>query len=186
MLAGAVRDSADQPGRRAQAAQVNRYQGAWENAIFPQDHPFSGPAQNVRVPDVALEALAALADHLHHVAPEGIVPDGSELHGLKTNIGQLADEVNASDELPGEVKHVIAARLAGVLLALDHIAIGGPNAVRLATEVVAGAITVRDSRAWRSGIGRKICGWAVGGLVRLRGPGDCAGRTSSLGGCAPR
>ena len=155
-LAGAVQAAAVQPGRRAQAAHVNRYHAQWENAIFPLDQAFSAGVGNVKPAEVALEALASVAEYLHELAPEGEVPDDDRLSDLVSGLQELINEVKDSDELPPVIKQVIAARLAGVRQAIDHIAIGGPDAVRLATEAVAGAITVRDTSAWRSNIGHKI------------------------------
>jgi hypothetical protein len=153
-LLGSVQDAVAQSGMAGQAAHVARYRGYWENAIFPIDHPFSAPVQNVLLPDVALEALASVAEYLHKVAPEGVLPDDDELSNLTNSVLELIEEVKSSEELPDEIKHLLVTRLAGVKQAIDRVYVGGPDAVRLATEAVIGTMGVRNAGGTK--IGKKI------------------------------
>lgn len=153
-LAASLLEAVEQSG--AHAALINSHRQTWEGAIFPSNHPFSADVRNVRVPAEAIAVLAATADHLHHVARDGVVPDASELENLKHRVDELLAEVRESDDLPNEVKRVVAARLVGVLRAIEHVEVGGPSAVRLATEAVVGALSVHEGQQWRSPIGKKL------------------------------
>jgi hypothetical protein len=143
-LVGEIRQAVQRPGAGAFAATVDRYRATWTNAIFPTSQSFNEQVVNVRPDDVALEALAGVAAHLHAIAPEGKIPDEHKLEDLKDKVRGVLVEVEGAEEIPDEVRDLFVSRLSGVLQALEHIAIGGPNAIRLASEALAGAIVIQE------------------------------------------
>lgn len=141
-LVAGVRVAVAELGEGAFASMVARYREAWANPIFPGSHSFSSAVHKVRPDSAALEALGAIAVHLHSVAPEGLVPAEAELGQLKDDVTSLLEDINLSSDLPDSVKHLLVVRLTGISRAMDHVGIGGPNAVRLATEALIGAIRI--------------------------------------------
>jgi hypothetical protein len=141
-LVADVRGAVSQLGESAFASMVARYREAWANPVFPGTHSFSSAVYKVRPDSAALEALDAIALHLHSVAPEGLVPAEAELGELKDDVSSLLDDIKQSSDLPDSVKHLLAVRLTDISRAIDHVGIGGPNAVRLATEALIGAIRI--------------------------------------------
>lgn len=141
-LVADVRVAVDQLGEGAFSSLVARYRDAWANPIFPSNHSFSSPVHKVRPDSAALEALGAIAVHLHSVAPEGLVPTEAELDQLKDGVTRLLEDIDQSSDLPGSVKHLLVVRLTDISRAMEHVGIGGPNAVRLATEALIGAIRI--------------------------------------------
>ncbi|MDQ3725904.1 MAG: hypothetical protein M3335_08485 [Actinomycetota bacterium] len=135
-----TQDAVDRAGEDALLPPVQRYRASWAQPIFPQDHAFSGALGKV-LPDVAaLEALDLISAQLHSIAPEGVVPDEDELERLKSQIRDLIDGVQAADDVPDEVKHLVISRLRAVEEAVEHLDVGGPSAIRRATEAVMGSV----------------------------------------------
>lgn len=60
-------------------------------------------------------------------------------------VDELLQEVVADTTFPTAVRSAITARLHDVLWAMDHINIGGPGAVEVATERLLGQIVVHTS-----------------------------------------
>lgn len=137
-------------------AQVTQTRHQWENAIFPRDGPLGSPVENFWPKKELLVVLQATAEYLHSVASECRPLEDGELEELRGQVEELIEEMKASEEIPAAVKQVIVARLRDVIRALDHVGIGGANAVKLATEAVAGAIDLHDSPWWQSGMGRRV------------------------------
>lgn len=143
-LVGDVEQAVETAGATAFSATVSRYRDEWLNAVFPSDQGLSGGIGNVMPSAVALEALAGIATHLHTVAPEGKVPEIEELEELKQRVQDTLHTVEQAADLPDAVKELIVARLSGVLQAITHVAVGGPHAVRFATEALVGAIVAEE------------------------------------------
>lgn len=131
--------AAAEPGREQVAAPVARYRGQWLEAIFPLGRPFSEPTTNVRPSDEAHEALGLVAAILEAVAPDGAIPSQEDRDVLIERLGSLIQEVTNDEQLPEEVAHLIVTRLMEIESALHHIEIGGPEAIRQATEALMGA-----------------------------------------------
>jgi len=121
-------------------APVLRYRAAWARPIFPKDQPFSGKLEKVLPDEAAMEALDLLSAQLHSTAPEGSVPDEEELDRLKSEVRNLIDGVEAADDIPPEVKHLLISRLRAVEEAMTHLNVGGPRAIRHAMEAVIGSV----------------------------------------------
>lgn len=83
-----------------------------------------------------MDALKMLSAYLEGMMPEGAIPGDEEVEELRESVRKLRDDVIATD-LPSEIKRGILHRLGDVLEALDHLHIGGPDAVRRAAEALA-------------------------------------------------
>lgn len=170
-LLPAVQEAVERTDSEYQLAQVHRYRGVWAEPIFPAGQAMSNPLQRVVPDDAALETLGAIAAYLHEVAPEGSIPEPSRLKELSDGVRKLIEEAVAADDLPDDVKHGITSHLRKVAQAIDHIAIGGPNAVAEAAETLVGSIDVRNPGLFQSKTGRRIAkGLAVVWFAFSAGP----------------
>jgi len=109
---------------------------ALSRSIFPVNEPFSGLAANVAPDSTAMQALKMLSAYLEQIAPEGTTPDEDELDQLRVDVRELITSVTAAD-LPPEIKRALLHRLGDVVEALEHVDVGGPDAVRRAAEALA-------------------------------------------------
>ena len=125
--------------------------------IFPPDQPYNGQLKNVLPDDAALESLQLVSAQLHAIAPDGTVPEAEELDRLRSRLGDLMSGVRGATDIPDSVKHLIVARLADVEKAIDHLDVGGPEAIRRATEAVMGSVLfAQDAQSARSQTVRKV------------------------------
>jgi hypothetical protein len=141
-----TQDAVDRIEEEVFVKTVERYRAAWARPIFPPDHAFSSGLGNVLPEQAALEALGMVSVHLHSTAPEGVMPDDDQVEQLKAQIHELIDEVGVAKDIPNDLKHMIVRRLKDVEEALEHLDIGGPNAVRHATEAVIGSMVFMTRR----------------------------------------
>jgi hypothetical protein len=155
-LVPAIQTAAEAMGDEPFIQMVNRYRSAWAMPIFPRNQAFSAPLNSVRPKDVHLEALAAVSTYLHRSQPEGLVPSAGEIDDLQEQLRNLAADVEVATDLPGDIKHLILARLFGVQEAIRHVAVGGPEAVRFATEALLGSVAVRDLNSTNSATFRRV------------------------------
>jgi hypothetical protein len=155
-LLPAVREAAESTGDRAWITTVQQYHEEWTAPIFPRRRGLNTVISESRPSPSALVALGTLSSHLHAVRPEGMVPTDDELDNLKERLGTLTADVGQATDLPEEIKHLIVARLNDVLRAIQHVDIGGPEAVRMATETLLGAIFVREPASARSSTFRRV------------------------------
>lgn len=126
---------------------------ALASSIFPMNQAFGAQVAQV-VPDAnAMQMLATLSYALNLSASEGTIPDDDEVDELKESVGELIDEVKSSD-LPPEVRRALLHRLAEMLEALEHLEIGGPNAVRRAAESLAATAVIHAEEADQATIRR--------------------------------
>lgn len=135
-----TQEAVDRAGEDALIPPVRRYRGVWARPIFPPDHAYNAQLGPVLPDGAALEALELVSAQLHAISPEGVVPDEEQLEGLKSQLRDLLDAVQAADDIPAELKHLIVMRLRDVEEAVEHIDVGGPSAIRLATEAVMGSV----------------------------------------------
>lgn len=84
--------------------------------------------------DESLISLGSLATVLSVMSPEGVVPDDEQLDSLRRALGEASEEVRSLTDLPEEVRRLLLERLSDMVLALDNLVIGGPDAVRRAAE----------------------------------------------------
>jgi hypothetical protein len=135
-----TQDAVDRAGEEALLPTVQRYRDSWARPIFPVDHAFNDFLEHVLPDAAALEALHLVSAQLHSIVPEGVVPDEDELDRLKSQIRDLIDGVQAAEDVPDELKHLVISRLRAVEEAVEHLDVGGPSAIRHATEAVMGSV----------------------------------------------
>lgn len=125
--------------------------GVWARPVFPPDHAYTAPLRNVLPDEPALESLELVSAQLHSIAPDGVVPEADQLEELKSQLRDVVNAVREATDIPEEAKHLIVARLLEVETALEHLDVGGPEAIRRATEaVMGGVIFVRDKEVAKS------------------------------------
>ncbi len=88
-----------------------------------------------------MQALDMLSAYLHQTASEGDIPDDHEIDPVRERVRGLIGEVSASD-LPPQIKRALLQRLAQMLEALEHLDVGGPEAVRRAAEALAATAVI--------------------------------------------
>jgi hypothetical protein len=150
---------ADRTDEEVVVQTVQRYRADWARPIFPPDHAFNKPLVNVLPDPAALEALGMVSVHLHSTDPEGVMPDDAEIEKLRAQVREVVDGVRAAEDIPDDLKHTLILRLQDVEDALEHLDIGGPSAVRHATEAVLGslALMTRGTILIRSEAIQKVC-----------------------------
>jgi hypothetical protein len=104
--------------------------------VFPITDSFIGDVGNALPDERAMEALKMLSAYLEGTMPEGTIPTKDEVGELRESARELRDDVIAADLAP-EIKRELLHRLGDVLDALDHLHVGGPDAVRRAAESLA-------------------------------------------------
>jgi len=149
-------------------APVQRFRADWTRPIFPQNQPFSAQLLKVLPDETAMEALDLVSAQLHSIAPEGKVPDEDELAQLKSELRELIDNVQAASDIPPEVKHLFISHLRSVEQAIEHLKVGGPNAIRHAMEAVIGSVVyaedpaaVAKSQTFRNVMATLLIIWSV-------------------------
>ena len=115
--------------------------------IFPTQQPWVGPpATAIAANELLMQALAMLSRYLHQNCPEATLPEEDELDALKDELRDLIRSVTELD-LPPEIKRLLLQRLAEVLEAMEHLNVGGPEAVRRAAEALAAAAVIYEQAA---------------------------------------
>jgi len=159
-----IQETVDRVGEEALRAPVVRLRATWAKPIFPPDHPFNRELAAVLLGDEPLQSLALVSAQLHLLAPEGEVPDDDKLNELQEQVSNLIDEVRHSDELPDDLRRAIASRLMQVREAVEHVHVGGPDAVRRAVEAVTGTVVAKaDPHTSRTSTVQKV--WVTLGVV---------------------
>jgi hypothetical protein len=137
-----TQDAVDRTNEQAYSESVQRYRANWARPIFPPDHAFNNRLLDVLPEAPALESLGMISVHLHSTAPEGVIPKDTEIEELRTRLRELIGDVEVAEDLPDDLKHTILRRLQDVEDALQHLDVGGPSAVRHATEAVIGSVAL--------------------------------------------
>lgn len=130
-----TRDVAKALGREAFEPIPDHVQ-ALSRTIYPIDQALNNPARHVQPNGEAMRGLAMFSAYLEEFAPDGELPTEDERNDLRQAVCELIDQVIAAD-LPAQVRRMLLNRLAEMLEALDHLASGGPDAVRRAAEALA-------------------------------------------------
>jgi hypothetical protein len=129
-------------GRERLAAVVAQYRQEWLTSTFPLAQPFNQAVKSILPSDQSYLALGSLADALAIAAPDGPAPDEATRTELSELLRAATEEAMADAELPADIAHLIVQRLSEVEMALRHVRLGGPLAVKRATEALMGAVDV--------------------------------------------
>jgi hypothetical protein len=147
-----IQAAVDRAGTTAYNANIERYRSQWLRAMFPHDYAFDSQIGNIRPIPEALEVLPGIAAYLHTVAPDGRIPNDDQRAKLSKLVLDVIGEVQAAhdDAVPGDLKRLLVARLMQMRNAIDTVAVGGPDAVRIAAETLAGALSTHERGPWRT------------------------------------
>lgn len=117
----------------------------WRKPVFTPGGNLDGGLQQQTVGQEALAYLATIANVLHGRDGSQTLPEGDELAGLLGQVDGLASSVEASADLPEEVKRVLLRKINQVRFAIENVRIGGPEGVHEAVEALVGAAVVRQN-----------------------------------------
>lgn len=154
-----IDEAVSEPGRERIAMTVNRYRPNWLLAAQPFQFALSDAVTNIRPSPEAFEALGVVAELLGQIAPDESEPSEEERERRLDDLRALREEVRADEELPERVRHLIVERLTAVEAAIEHINIGGSEAVQHALEALLGAAlatTVTNEKTAKSKIIKKV------------------------------
>lgn len=115
---------------------MNAHLDTLGQCVFPLEVAFSNPVEHLRPDGNAMQMLGALSFALQLASREGQIPAADEIEELRSGVRDLLTEVAKAD-IPAEIRRVLLDRLTEVFEALEHLGIGGPNAVRKAAEALA-------------------------------------------------
>lgn len=160
-----IEDAVDRLDDDDLRAPVRRLRNIWMRAILPSDQAFNGQLGPVLPPREALESLALVSKQLHLLASEGNVPEEDRLEQLREQLLALVDEVRQSADLAENLRQAIVARLMDLAKAIEHVHVGGPDAVRLAMEAVAGTVMLSTDPLGASKTTAVKKMWATLGVV---------------------
>lgn len=143
---------------------VSQYQRDWALPILPQSRAFNTPLGEVLPNPEALVGLAAVSALLTRDAPQGLVPEEEELEKIKGQVRATADAVQDAEDITAEMKSLLLQRLRGVEEAINQLDIGGPGAIRHATEALMGAAALEGTPGfWNTQTAKKVL--AVAGII---------------------
>lgn len=104
--------------------------------VFPTGVTWNDAVSHVRPDPAAMQMLAGLSSTLQaRDEADGKVPTEDERDDLIGQVRELMEEVAAAD-LPPQIRRGLIDRLADMLEALEHVAVGGPDAIRKAAEAL--------------------------------------------------
>ena len=130
-----VRDAAQETQNPA-FGPIPEHLNVLSRSILPVDTALHAGVSDVLPNAQAMQMLHTLSAFLDLMAPEGRIPEQEELDELREGVGELIEEMTGAD-LPPDIRRALLHRLGDVLAALDHLKVGGPDAVRRAAEALA-------------------------------------------------
>lgn len=147
------------------------YRALWDHHLDHLTEPFTQGLDYgaERLDAAALVALNAVSAFLSTSANEGVVPDDEQREALRDELLVAIEETKASDEVPSEVRQLIIERLHQIIWALDHVHIGGPAAVTVAVERLAGSLAIRGREVAESAPAKRSWGTAKKVLAAFMG-----------------
>jgi hypothetical protein len=117
----------------------------WRKPVFTPGGNLDAAVQHHSVAQEALAYLATIASVLQMRDGRQTLPEGHELADLLAQVDDLASSVEASADLPEEVKRRLLRKINEVRFAIENVRIGGPEGVHEAVEALIGAAVVRQS-----------------------------------------
>ena len=104
--------------------------------IFPVTVTFNQPAREIRPDHGAMNMLRGFSSFLDARGEvDGVIPDDDKLSDLQEQVRALIAEITDAD-LPPHIRRALLDRLADMLEALEHVAVGGPDGIRRAAEAL--------------------------------------------------
>lgn len=118
----------------------------WVKPVWVPGGQLDAALQSFGVSPEALAYLDSVARVLQRAENQAELPGADELAELLEQVTELAQSVEASDDLPTDVKQALLRRIAQVRAAIDFVRVGGPEGVQDAVEHLLGATVVRAGR----------------------------------------
>jgi hypothetical protein len=115
----------------------------WSKPVYAPGTNLDGPIHQQQVAPEALSYLDSVAGVLRRMENHEALPEGDELTALFDQVRELADSVEASSELPDDVKQALLRRISQLRFAIENARIGGQEGVQEAVELLLGAAVVR-------------------------------------------
>ena len=131
--------------KECEATQDALFAQRWPDVVrrVINDHNYSQRGDLVdQVDDAALTALNFCAVSLERFAPSE--PSGEDLARWRAEIGEIRDEIDASDDLEPDVKSQLSRQLSAVCDALDTYHHGGACVLSSEIESVLGGVVVKS------------------------------------------
>ncbi|MCU1670653.1 MAG: hypothetical protein JWP40_3580 [Blastococcus sp.] len=140
------------------------FAASWASAVLaPGVNLHGGNAFAVAASVEQLAVLGGLSSFLSATASEGRVPTDAEISDLRGQVQDLINSITEDAELPEEVKRLALDHAYRLAQALDHFRIGGPGAVKAATERLVGATVLAPDQVRKSSVWTRLM--TVGGLI---------------------
>lgn len=118
----------------------------WARPVWVPGGQLDGVLQHFGVSSEALAYLDSVAKVLQKAENQAELPTADELAEILEQVADLAQLVEASDDLPDDVKKALLRRIAQLRTAINFVRIGGPEDVQDAVEQLLGATVVRAGR----------------------------------------
>lgn len=115
----------------------------WSKPVYAPGTNLDGPIHQQSVSSEALAYLHSVANVLQRRDNHEALPEGDELTELLDQVGDLADSIDASTELPDDVRRPLLRRVAHVRFAIENARVAGSEGVQQAVELLVGALWVR-------------------------------------------
>lgn len=158
-LLGQIGRDIEEGGFSDQADAYEAFRGVWGQPFLVTTHAWGAtpsPGKSL-VDEAALAALRGLAGFLAVTRPEGHVPEAEVIQDLRDQVRGLLDVLSEDASLPPELRLVMSHRLHDILWAMDHVRIGGPDAVAAAVERLLGQVVIyRDTAGTDQGLVQKV------------------------------
>jgi hypothetical protein len=161
-----IEAAVERSGDEEQIALFRDFVGDWVAGVaFPDRNLYANPsvAMSSAISQQNLRVLGGLSSFLSATASEGPVPSPDQLAGLRGRVQQLIDSITEDSELPEDIRRAALDHAYRLAQALDHFRIGGPGAVKAATERLVGATVLAPDRVRKSPTWTNLL--AVGGAV---------------------
>jgi hypothetical protein len=161
-----IEAAVERSGHEEQVELFRDFVGRWvAGIVFPENNLYAKPssALSAAVSPQNLRVLGGLSSFLSATASEGPVPSPEEVAGLHQQVIALIDEIVYDEALPEDIKRMALDHAYRLAEALDHFRIGGPGAVKAATERLAGAWGMAPEVVKKSSIWQRV--FAVAGVI---------------------
>ncbi len=154
-----IEAAVNRSGDEAQITLFRRQSATWVAAVVNPEHNLYATPSNAKARAVDLDTLAVLgglSSYLSATASEGPVPEWEVVNDLRDQVRELINEIIKDEELPDEVKRAALDHAHRLEQALDHFRVGGPGAVKAATERLIGGLAMSPESVRQHGIWERI------------------------------
>ncbi len=132
----------------------------WSKPVYAPGTNLDGPVHQQAVSPEALTYLDSVASVLRMRENHSELPHDDELTDLLAQMDELSASVEASTQMPDDVKRALLRRLAQMRFAVENARVGGSEGVHEAVDLLLGATAVR---------GKFIPTWTVSKVLALAG-----------------